>query len=154
MTPSSLVENWYKEFNRWLGKHRIRVYKVNLKHKPCDFMKTYDPVMIISYEMFMRYVDDLNSIRFDLMVCDEGHRLKNDQNKTYSILNQNKCRRRLILTGTPIQNDLQEFYALANFVNSDVLGSYSEYRSYFEQIICQSRGKNVDVETKLLGKLR
>lgn len=62
-------------------------------------------------------------------MCDEGHRLKNINSKCASALMQLPCRRRVILTGTPIQNDLQEFYAIMEFVNPGVLGSLNVFRT-------------------------
>ena len=52
----------------------------------------------------------------------QGHRLKNCENQTYTALNSLKCKRRLLLSGTPIQNDLLEYFSLVNFVNSGLLG--------------------------------
>lgn len=63
----------------------------------------------------------IQNIGFDLLICDEGHRLKNENIKLTTLLNQLDCKRRIILTGTPIQNDLQELYSLANFVNPGII---------------------------------
>jgi hypothetical protein len=48
------------------------------------------------------------------MICDEAHRLKNSKTSTYKELNANPCKRRLLLSGTPLQNDLDEFYAMVD----------------------------------------
>ena len=58
-----------------------------------------------------------------LMFFLQGHRLKNSENQTYSALNSLQCKRRLLLSGTPIQNDLLEYFSLVNFVNSGLLGN-------------------------------
>lgn len=65
------------------------------------------PVMIISYEMFVRGSEVIEKLGFDLLVCDEAHRLKNPAIKTTHLLASLPCRRRILMTGTPIQNDLQ-----------------------------------------------
>ena len=52
----------------------------------------------------------------------KGHRLKNSENQTYQALNGLKAERRILLSGTPIQNDLLEYYSLVHFVNGDILG--------------------------------
>ena len=60
----------------------------------------------------------------DLLVFDEGHRLKNDRTKTMKILSKFQCSRRIILTGTPLQNKLDEFYNCVTFVNPSVFSSH------------------------------
>lgn len=58
----------------------------------------------------------------------QGHRLKNAENQTYQALNELKAERRVLLSGTPIQNDLLEYYSLVHFVNRDMLGEYIMYQ--------------------------
>ena len=53
-----------------------------------------------------------------LILCDEGHRLKNSENQTYAALNAMDAKMRVLLSGTPIQNDLLEYYSLASFLSS------------------------------------
>lgn len=87
ITPSSLCNNWEKEFIKWLGSHRIFPYVVNGKNKPNNFIKyPRNSVMIISYEMFIKYHTEINEIAFDLIVCDEGHRLKNNNVKAAKVI--------------------------------------------------------------------
>lgn len=88
--------------------------------------------MIISYEMLMRYYDDVKNINFQLLICDEGHRLKNNQNRISTLLSHLEIERKVLLTGTPVQNNLQEFFALIEFVNPGIVGTYSGNQiSYF-----------------------
>lgn len=56
----------------------------------------------------------------DLLICDEAHRLKNAETATNQALGALKCRRRILLSGTPMQNDLEEFYAMTDFTNPGV----------------------------------
>ncbi|OXB79899.1 UNVERIFIED_CONTAM: hypothetical protein H355_000929 [Colinus virginianus] len=140
VTPGSLVKNWKKEFQKWLGSERIKVFTVDQDHKVEEFINSpLYSVMIISYEMLLRSLDQIQAIEFNLLICDEGHRLKNSSIKTTTALTSLSCERRIILTGTPIQNDLQEFYALIEFVNPGVLGSLSTYRKIYEEPIVRSR---------------
>ncbi|KAL7301640.1 hypothetical protein TKK_0005647 [Trichogramma kaykai] len=155
VAPSSLCGNWNKEFRKWLGSMKISPYVVEGKQKVKDFKKTPRAcVMIISYEMFIRNVEDINDLKFDLLICDEGHRLKNSEVKTLKSLSQLSCEKRILLTGTPVQNDLEEFYTLANFVSPGILGSFHEYKSYYENPIVVSQRATADEEDIELGQSR
>lgn len=74
--------------------------------------------------MFRKHAALLNTVpNLEVMVCDEGHRLKNvGGTKTMEALEACKARRRVILSGTPIQNDLDELYAVVSFVVPGFLG--------------------------------
>ena len=90
-------------------------------------------VLIISYEMLIRNIEALRIIKFDLLICDEAHRLKNTEIKTSSAVMSIPTRRRIALTGTPIQNDLGEFFAIVEFVNPGLLSV--AHNTHFRQII-------------------
>uniref|UniRef100_A0A8D2AGL3 DNA repair and recombination protein RAD54B n=1 Tax=Sciurus vulgaris TaxID=55149 RepID=A0A8D2AGL3_SCIVU len=155
VTPGSLVNNWRKEFQKWLGSERIKVFTVDQDHKVDEFIKsTFYSVLIISYEMLLRSLDQIKNVKFDLLICDEGHRLKNSAIKTTTALISLSCEKRIILTGTPVQNDLQEFFALIDFVNPGILGSLSSYRKIYEEPIIMSREPSASEEEKKLGERR
>ncbi|XP_076053283.1 DNA repair and recombination protein RAD54B-like isoform X2 [Oratosquilla oratoria] len=155
VTPSSLTVNWGKEFTKWLGKNRLPVYIVDLNNKVENFKEDCSyPVLVVSYEMLIRSIEVINSITFDLMVCDEGHRLKNSNIKTTSLLSKLSCKRRILLTGTPVQNDLQELLALVMFVNPGVFGNSATFRKVFEEPILTGQQPNATQEEKQLGDRR
>ncbi|CAC5403019.1 RAD54B [Mytilus coruscus] len=140
ITPGSLVKNWNQEFKKWLGTERLSVYCVSSEKRVEDFVNTsIYPVLIISYEMFVRAYDIVKQINFDLVICDEGHRLKNTAIKTTSLIMSLPAIRRVILSGTPIQNDLQEFFSIVEFCNPGVLGSSGAFKRVYEGPIVASR---------------
>lgn len=155
LTPSSLVDNWNNEINKWLGRERAYTYQLDAKNKASHYANaSHIPFLLISYEMFAKHFEELKEIRFDIIICDEGHRLKNSQIKASVILDQMPCRRRVILTGTPIQNDLQEFHALINFVNPGIIGTYQEFKRTFEIPIIYSQQPNAAEDLRELGEQR
>ncbi|KAL3997726.1 DNA repair and recombination protein RAD54-like [Acanthocheilonema viteae] len=150
--PSSLVKNWDKEIRKWLGG-RVNALPVDSGGKDeidrnlGKFISQIGvrcptPVLIISYETFRLHASILLQKEVGLIICDEGHRLKNSDNQTYQALFGLKCERRVLISGTPIQNDLLEYYSLINFVNPGILGTALEFKRRFENIIL--RGRDAD----------
>ncbi|XP_038567459.1 DNA repair and recombination protein RAD54B isoform X3 [Micropterus salmoides] len=155
VTPGSLVQNWGAEFNKWLGRERISVFTVGQEHRIEQFvLSPLHSVLVISYEMLLRCLEQVQRVEFGLIICDEGHRLKNSSIKTSSALSSLSCNRRVILTGTPVQNDLQEFFAIIEFVNPGILGSTTAYRKVYEEPILRSRQPSCTDEERVLGEER
>ncbi|CAJ0602665.1 unnamed protein product [Cylicocyclus nassatus] len=131
VVPSSLVNNWKSEFRKWFCVGRtpviVAVKPSDITTYPCSY-QTY-PYLVISYEMALRYIDKLISVRFDILVCDEGHRLKNINSKLRLALDSLAVTRRLLLTGTPLQNDVEEFYSLLDFIRPTKFGSLAEFKA-------------------------
>lgn len=84
----------------------------------------------------------------------QAHRLKNDQTLTNRALASLECRRRVLLSGTPMQNQLQEFFSMVNFCNPGVLGTPSEFRRRFEAPILAGREPDATDNEKEKGTER
>ncbi|XP_060559787.1 DNA repair and recombination protein RAD54-like [Ruditapes philippinarum] len=133
--PSSLVKNWYNELNKWLGT-KINALAVDSGSKS-DIDRNLSEYFILSV---ISHVHRMHKVRkFGLVICDEGHRLKNSENQTYQALTGLNCRRRILLSGTPIQNDLLEYFSLIHFVNKGILGTAQEFKRKFETPILRGR---------------
>ena len=135
--PCSLVKNWDNEFSKWLGQGTVKTLalaesdrKTVIKNLEVFVKTKMFNVLICSYETIRTHIGILNKCKdcCDLLVCDEAHRLKNSENQTSRALNSLPVRRRVLLTGTPMQNDLQEFFAMVDFTNPGVLGTQEEFR--------------------------
>lgn len=110
-------------------------------------------IFIMGYEMFRNLstldaiLDDIrpnivNKIRTalldpgpDVIICDEGHLLKNDSSVLAVAISRIKTKRRIVLTGTPMQNNLREYYCMVNFVKPNLLGLYSEFANRLVLIV-------------------
>ncbi|KAL1947897.1 hypothetical protein VTO73DRAFT_13621 [Trametes versicolor] len=152
--PSSLVKNWANELVKWLGKDAISALAIDGKGGKAEMLEKVarwvascgrnvsQPVMIVSYETLRTLSVHLANCSIGLLLCDEGHRLKNSESLTFQALNGLNVKRRVILSGTPIQNDLSEYFSLLNFANPNFLGSKNDFRKNFENAII--RGRDAD----------
>ena len=165
--PSSLVGNWRAEIKKWLGDERCRPIAITQLGKDAeakikDFTlgaSTVSPVLLISYEMLRKYASLLTTpaagAAIGLLICDEGHRLKSTSgNQTTVALASLPTPRRVLLTGTPLQNDLDEFFGLANFVCPQVLGSLSAFRRDYTGPIAAGRDRGASPSAVKLAGLR
>lgn len=150
--PSSLVRNWANEIDKWLGVGVLNSLAIDGKSTKGssigDAIENWadatgngivSPVLIISYETLRRNIEKLNNCEVGLVLADEGHRLKNGDSLTFNALNSINCERRIILSGTPIQNDLSEYFSLLNFANPGLLGNRNEFRKNYEIHILRGR---------------
>ncbi|PHH73619.1 hypothetical protein CDD83_4695 [Cordyceps sp. RAO-2017] len=152
--PASLVRNWANELIKWLGSNAITPFAIDGRASKDELTRQLRqwaiasgraitrPVVIVSYETLRLNVEELKHTHIGLLFCDEGHRLKNADGNTFNALNSLNVSRRVILTGTPIQNDLTEYFSLTSFANPDLLGSRLEFRKRFEIPIL--RGRDAD----------
>jgi superfamily II DNA or RNA helicase len=156
VAPSSLVKNWSNEFDKWLGPGAVKCFSISESTPKGDrILSRFDgegDVLIISYDQLRKYVGRISTMRgVDLVVCDEGHRLKNAEIKTTKAISALPTRRRIILSGTPIQNDLSEFHAMVDFVNPGILGNQELFSRVFEEPIMLGRDPSCPDELKSLG---
>ncbi|KAH7477204.1 hypothetical protein KRP22_001124 [Phytophthora ramorum] len=142
VAPLSTLMNWATEFRKWAPtmpvviyhgtkaeRREMRKHQLNRKKKnDADF-----PVIISSYEMMLADSRAFASMGFvwKYMVIDEGHRLKNMDCQLVRELKRARSENRLLLTGTPLQNNLTELWALLNFILPDVFDDLELFESWF-----------------------
>jgi len=155
--PVTLINNWRKEIRKWLGNERLGVFVADNKHtRLTDFTKgrAYS-IMIIGYEKLRNVQEDLQKgSGIDIVIADEGHRLKTAQNKSAAAIKSLNTERRVILSGTPIQNDLAEFHTMVDFVNPGLLEKYTAFKRTFEVPILKSQQPGASAKDLELGEAR
>ncbi|CAB4057211.1 ATRX [Lepeophtheirus salmonis] len=152
--PVNTVKNWKDEFDKWCKDSlELDVYELSGDKGNDDrtdrlnYWLKGGGVLIIGYDMFRNLTTSasrkLNKRQKgiilrslvdpgpDLVVCDEGHVLKNRNSALNKSINKIGTKRRIILTGTPLQNNLSEYFAMVNFVKPNLLGSYKEFKNRF-----------------------
>ena len=136
---------------KWLGPDAVNPFAVDGKATKAELKSqirqwcissgraVVRPVLIVSYETLRLNVADFGETPIGLLLCDEGHRLKNLESLTYTAINSLNVKRRVILSGTPIQNDLTEYFSLLDFANPNLLGSRNDFRKKYELPILKGR---------------
>jgi ATP-dependent helicase STH1/SNF2 len=150
VVPLSTISNWVLEFHKWAPKIKLVVYKgsPNNRKQISQHLKNekYN-VVLTTYEYIMKDKFILNKIVWLYIIVDEGHRMKNSKSKfTQTLGTQFQSVYRLLLTGTPLQNNLSELWALLNFLLPKIFNSCDEFEKWFNQPFNKyTNERNVDL---------
>lgn len=142
VAPLSTLMNWATEFHKWSPHTPVIIYhgtkneRKEMRRNALHPQKKSDmdfPVVISSYEVMLSDAKTFAASGFvwKYMVIDEGHRLKNMECKLVRELKRGRSENRLLLTGTPLQNNLTELWSLLNFILPDVFDDLELFESWF-----------------------
>lgn len=152
LVPKSTLDNWRREFARWTpevstvvvqGDKESRAQLIKDRLMTCDF-----DVCITSYETVLREKSQFRKFAWQYIVIDEAHRIKNEESQLSQIIRLFSSRNRLLVTGTPLQNNLHELWALLNYLLPDVFSDSAVFDEWFE-----SQGGDQDQVVKQLHKV-
>uniref|UniRef100_A0A8C6U1Y3 Chromodomain helicase DNA binding protein 1-like n=1 Tax=Neogobius melanostomus TaxID=47308 RepID=A0A8C6U1Y3_9GOBI len=123
VSPLSVMENWRKEMESFAPNLKVLCYQGD-KERRAEIQqdaKTEDfHVLLTTYEMCLRDASFFKKWKWEALVVDEAHRLKNQSSLLHQTLTEFSMGFRVLLTGTPIQNNLQELYSLLSFIQPSV----------------------------------
>ena len=154
VVPLSTVPNWMNELRKWCPGMNFAAYVGNASAR--ETCRMYDfpattaggvlDVMVTSYEVAMADSRELQKIAWGAVIVDEGHRLKNFQSRLSKTLSTLDTRFRCLLTGTPLQNNLEELFALLHFLDpgkfKDPAGLADAFTAGAEALIAGKGDKN------------
>nr|POE54304.1 iswi chromatin-remodeling complex atpase isw2 [Quercus suber] len=135
VVPKSTLDNWKREFAKWIPSVNVLVLQ-GAKEERGDLIaerlvdEKFD-VCITSYEMILREKSHLKKFAWEYIIIDEAHRIKNEESSLAQIIRIFNSRNRLLITGTPLQNNLHELWALLNFLMPDVFGESEAFDQWF-----------------------
>merc|ERR1719167_377334 len=135
IVPLSTLSNWMLEFQKWAPS----VTAVSFKGSPAARRAVQGlirsgrfNVLVTTYEYIIREKALLSKLRWKYMIIDEGHRMKNHNNKLTTTINQfYTTSHRLLLTGTPLQNKLPELWSLLNFLLPSIFKACDTFETWF-----------------------
>eukprot|EP00250_Pteridium_aquilinum_P014046 c21746_g1_i1 orf=310-7884(+) len=164
LVPLSTMPNWMAEFSAWTPQlnvveyhggakaratirqfewHAIGGSKQKIDQRPYKFN-----VLLTTYEMVIADASQLRSVPWEVLIVDEGHRLKNTGSKLVQLLNTFSFSQRVLLTGTPLQNNIGEMHNLMRFLQLDAFPSLSAFEDKFS---CLSTAEQVEELKKLVA---
>uniref|UniRef100_A0A4W4EL03 SWI/SNF related, matrix associated, actin dependent regulator of chromatin, subfamily a, member 5 n=1 Tax=Electrophorus electricus TaxID=8005 RepID=A0A4W4EL03_ELEEL len=148
LVPKSTLYNWMNEFKRWVPSLRAVCLIGDRDERTAFIRDTLLPgewdVCVTSYEMLIIERAVFKKFNWRYLVIDEAHRIKNEKSKLSEIVREFKTTNRLLLTGTPLQNNLHELWALLNFLLPDVFNSSEDFDSWFDTNNCLGDQKLVE----------
>ncbi|EAW07531.1 putative SNF2 family helicase/ATPase PasG [Aspergillus clavatus NRRL 1] len=153
-TPLSTVSNWVDEFARWTPSIKTVLYhgskderaSIRRKYMKLKDQKEMDfPVVCTSYEICMNDRKFLAQYQWRYIVVDEGHRLKNMNCKLIKELLSYNSANRLLITGTPLQNNITELWSLLHFLLPEIFNDLNSFQSWFDFSSMLDSGGKTDV---------
>lgn len=139
--PLSTLSNWVDEFARWTPSIKTVLYhgskadRENLRRKRMKMQSQRDmdfPVICTSYEICMNDRKFLGGYQWTYIIVDEGHRLKNMNCRLIKELLTYRSANRLLITGTPLQNNIAELWSLLHFLLPEVFNDLDSFESWFD----------------------
>ncbi|MBN1960464.1 MAG: DEAD/DEAH box helicase [Deltaproteobacteria bacterium] len=142
VTPTSLVKNWQRELQRFAPTLRTIISHGPQRNDLWQRAKHCE-VVLTTYPIVLRDQNILSELNFSLLVLDEAQIIKNSRSQIHQAVKTLPATRRLCLSGTPIENNLQELWSLFDFAVPGLLGSQNVFRDHFalpiEQGGCNER---------------
>ncbi|XP_035263612.1 DNA excision repair protein ERCC-6-like [Anguilla anguilla] len=157
--PTTLLSNWTKEFAKWTPGMRVKEFHGSKAERDRNLQRVQRKggVIITTYHMLLSNWELLSSyngreFRWDYVILDEAHKIKTSSTKTAKSAHAIPAKHRILLTGTPVQNNLSELWALFNFAfQGALLGTAKTFKSEYENPITRARERDATPGEKALG---
>ncbi|CCE63928.1 hypothetical protein TPHA_0G00920 [Tetrapisispora phaffii CBS 4417] len=164
VTPASTLHNWVNEISKFVPQFKILPYWGNSNDRKIlrrfwdrkNLRYTKDSpfhVMITSYQMVVSDSIYIQKMKWQYMILDEAQAIKSSQSSRWKNLLNFYCRNRLLLTGTPIQNNMQELWALLHFIMPSLFDSHDEFNDWFSKDIESHAEANTQLNQQQLRRL-
>ncbi|KAI9784961.1 MAG: putative DNA helicase ino80 [Geoglossum umbratile] len=164
IAPASTLHNWQQEITKFVPELKALPYWGSAKDRKV-LRKFWDRkhitytkdapfhVLITSYQLVVQDTQYFQKIRWQYMILDEAQAIKSSQSSRWKSLLGFHCRNRLLLTGTPIQNNMQELWALLHFIMPSLFDSHDEFSDWFSKDIESHAQSNTKLNEDQLKRL-
>ncbi|HEY4326462.1 MAG TPA: SNF2-related protein [Mucilaginibacter sp.] len=128
--PTSLIYNWLNEAKKFAPQLKLMVHTGTFRYKSPEVFSNYD-VVITTYGISRIDIDLLTAYYFDYLILDESQNIKNPSSKSFHAVRQLKSRFKLILSGTPVENSVNDLWTQMSFINPGLLGAQQYFQNEF-----------------------
>lgn len=147
--PTSVVLNWHNEFQKFAPHIQVVAIQGTADHRKALIEGSSEAhVLLTSYELLRRDIEEYDNHRFSYIVADEAQYIKNHNTQNAKALKRLQGDHRFALTGTPIENSLAELWSIFDFIMPGYLFGYSKFKKQFEAPIVKNR------DTKIAERLQ
>jgi superfamily II DNA or RNA helicase len=157
VVPTSTILNWETELRRWCPAFKVLTYYGTLKERKAKRIGWTKPnafhVCVTSYQTVLADSSVFRRKKWYYLILDEAHYIKNYQSQRWQTLLTFSSRRRLLLTGTPLQNSLMELWSLMHFLMPTLFKSQAEFRQWFSNPLTQHVEGTALVDRLLVKRL-
>ena len=147
--PSSLVFNWYNEARKFTPHFRRIQYVGQDRKLISKKLEKYD-LIFTSYAVVAKDLSILEKYQFRFLILDESQYIKNKNSKIFKAINQIKTTHKISLSGSPIENSLDDLWSQMQFINPNILGSYAFFAEHYKIPIEKKQDENSLLELKNL----
>lgn len=154
--PSTLVGHWAYEIEKYIDSSVITTLQyVGSAHDRMSLQGLFEKhnVIITSYDVVRKDVDYLGQLLWNYCILDEGHIIKNSKSKITSAVKQLKAQHRLILSGTPIQNNILDLWSLFDFLMPGFLGTERQFQATYGKPLQAARDSKCSAKDAEAGAL-
>ena len=130
VTPKTLLSNWQREFGKFSPEMPVRIYHGANRDLNSDDMRA---VLITTYGTLLNDIDQFRTIHFTNLVIDEAQYIKNPASKIHKAIKEIDASTRIILTGTPLENNIREYWGLMKLINPETFVSIDPFSKYADQ---------------------
>lgn len=143
--PTSLLYNWKEEFSKFNGQLQAVVVDgiPSVRKKIVDSIQNYD-VVITSYTLLQKDIENYKSIPFSYVILDEAQHIKNRGTRNAKSVKMVQADHRLILSGTPIENSLEELWSLFDFLMPGFLSTYDRFIEKYVRVSGLEQTQNLE----------
>ncbi|KAH9640105.1 hypothetical protein HF086_016036 [Spodoptera exigua] len=142
VAPATVIYQWVSHFHFWCPHLRVVVLHhtgshVGNRNTLIRDLHTAHGILLVTYAGIVKYTQDLTARKWHYIILDEGHKIRNPDTQVSKLVKKFQTPHKILITGSPMQNSLQELWSLFDFMRPGLLGTYTVFMDHFATPITQ-----------------